>query len=78
MFPSSATTIGLPLFGEYVNISPVLRLWSFMYIDFVGIKISVIPVPGFEKNIVLPIPTPDVVPKATDSLGSKYNSLLSL
>ena len=42
--------------------------------DFVGIKISLIPVPGLEKNRVDPIPTPETFPKATDSLGLKYNS----
>ena len=37
----------------------------------VGIKISVIPVPGLENATVEPIPTPAVVPNPTDSLGSK-------
>ena len=41
-------------------------------------NISLIPVPGLEKNKVDPIPTPDTFPNATDSLGLKYNSLLSL
>ena len=40
-------------------------------------NISLIPVPGFEKDNVDPIPTPDIVPNPTDSAGLKYNSLLS-
>ena len=39
--------------------------------DLVGIKILLIPVPGVAKEIVVPIPTPAVVPSPTDSLGSK-------
>ena len=39
---------------------------------------SEIPAPGFEKLIVVPIPTPDTVPKPIASFGSKYISLLSL
>ena len=44
----------------------------------VGTNISLIPVPGLEKNNVDPIPTPETFPKDTDSLGLKYNSLLSV
>ena len=40
-------------------------------------NISLIPVPGFEKDNVDPIPTPDIVPNPIDSDGLKYNSLLS-
>ena len=39
--------------------------------DFVGTKTSLIPAPGFEKNKVDPIPTPETLPNATDSLGLK-------
>ena len=35
------------------------------------------PVPGFEKDNVDPIPTPDIVPNPIDSTGLKYNSVLS-
>ena len=38
---------------------------------FVGIKSSVNPVPGFEKERVEPITTPEVVPNPTDSEGLK-------
>ena len=72
------TTIPLPSLGKYVNSSPVSKLWFLMYIDFVGIKIWVIPVPGFAKNIVVPIPTPETVPRPIDSVGLKYISLFCL
>ena len=39
--------------------------------DAEGIKICVNPVPGLAKEIVVPIPTPAVVPSPTDTLGSK-------
>ena len=48
-----------------------------MYKVWVGTNIWVIPVPGFENTIVVPIPTPDWVPIATVSTGLKYNSLFS-
>ena len=72
------TTIPLPLLGEYVSSSPVFKLWFLMYIDFVGIKIWDVPVPGFVKNIVIPIPTPEIVPRPIDSTGLKYISLFFL
>ena len=34
-------------------------------------NISVIPVPGLEKNKVDPIPTPETLPNAADSSGLK-------
>ena len=43
----------------------------------VGTNIDVPPDPGFVKYSVNPIPTPLVVPNPTDSMGLKYNSLLS-
>ena len=46
--------------------------------DLVGIKISLIPVPGLENFTVDPIPTPEIVPNPTLSTGLKYNSLLSI
>jgi len=36
----------------------------------------VIPAPGFENDIVVPIPTPEIVPNPTDSAGLKYICLL--
>ena len=41
-------------------------------------NISLIPVPGFEKTKVDPIPTPEIVPNPMDSVGLKYNSLFNL
>ena len=41
-------------------------------------KISDNPAPGLTNTKVDPIPTPARVPNPTDSLGLKYNSLLSL
>ena len=40
-------------------------------------NISLIPVPGLEKERVEPIPTPEIVPNPIDSEGLKYNSLFN-
>ena len=71
-FVSSWTIIPFPPFpGEYVNWSPVLKLWFLMKIVLVGMNDWVTPDPGFAKEIVVPIPTPAVVPKPTELEGSK-------
>ena len=44
----------------------------------VGMNICVNPAPGFEKEMVLPIPTPERVPIPKDSFGLKYICLLRL
>ena len=46
------------MFEEYTTLSPVFRPCFGKYIDFVGIYVWVSPNPGFEKEIVVPIPTP--------------------
>ena len=43
-----------------------------------GINACVIPDPGFAKEIVVPIPTPAVVPKPTALDGSKQICLFRL
>ena len=68
---SSWTIIPFPPLAEYVTRSPVCKLWSLMNNVLVGIIVVVAPVPGFEKKIVLPIPTPAVLPKPTVSDGLK-------
>jgi len=60
---------------EYVNSSPVSRLWFLKNIDFVGTNNSVKPTPGLLNTRVLPIPTPLAVPWETDSIGLKYISV---
>ena len=71
-FVSSWTMIpDPPVPGEYVIWSPVLRLWFLIKILLDGINACVIPDPGFAKEIVVPIPTPAVVPKPTALDGSK-------
>ena len=71
-FVSSWTMIPFPpVPGEYVIWSPVLRLWFLIKILLVGINAWVIPDPGFAKEIVVPIPTPAVVPNPTALDGSK-------
>ena len=65
-------------FDEYVTISPVSSPWSLMKIVLVGITIEVAPIPGFSKKIVVPIPTPPVLPNPTTSIGLKYICLLTL
>ena len=42
-----------------------------------GTNTCVAPIPGNEKEIVVPIPTPVPVPTPTASVGSKYNSLFN-
>ena len=62
-------TVPIPV--EYVTWSPVFKLCPGRYIALVWIKTEVKPAPGFENEIVVPIPTPVVVPNPTDSEGSK-------
>ena len=60
-----------PPFVWYVTWSPVFNWWFGIKIDCVGMNSSVIPAPGLEKLIVVPIPTPRFVPIPTDSIGLK-------
>ena len=63
----------VPVSLEYINFSPVLKLWFCKNIFWVGINLSVDPPPITlnEYLIVEPIPTPADSPKATLSLGLK-------
>ena len=60
-----------PVPGEYVDLISSLKVMVLMKILLDGINACVIPDPGFAKEIVVPIPTPAVVPKPTALDGSK-------